>query len=122
MLIQEVGTIILGVKEDKETTYIEGKTIIIINIPTANRQNKPIYENDNPIKGTFKRYHDGDYKCTREEIRVMFSESAEKSKDEIILEEYNIDNIDSETIEKDSNFIKVTIINGIIYLTKNFYI
>lgn len=139
MLIQEVGIIILGVKEDKETkicdlegienvndilkdfwntinnkekisynilndddieiTYIEGKTIIIINVPSANRQNKPIYVNDNPIKGTFKRYHDGDYKCTREEIRVMFSESAEKSKDELILDEYNIDNIDSETLE-----------------------
>ncbi len=139
MPTQEVGIIILGIKEDKETkicdlegienvndilkdfwntinnkekisynilndddieiTKIEGKTIIIINVPSANRQNKPIYVNDNPIKGTFKRYHDGDYKCTREEIRVMFSESAEKSKDEMILEEYNIDNIDSETLE-----------------------
>ncbi len=29
----------------------------------------------------------------------MFSESTEKSRDGIILEEYNIDNIDSETLE-----------------------
>ena len=82
-----------------ETKKIEGKMIIIINIPNANRQDKPVYINNNPITGTFKRYHDGDYKCTKEEIRVMFSESSEQSKDEMILEEYTIDNIDKETLE-----------------------
>lgn len=85
--------------EHIETTIVEEKTIIIINIPKANRQNKPVYINNNPITGTFKRYHDGDYKCLKEEIRVMFSESTDKSKDEMILEEYNINNIDKETFE-----------------------
>ena len=82
-----------------ETTKIKGKTIIIINIPNADRRNKPVYINNNPMIGTFKRYHDGDYKCSKEEIRVMFSESIEKSKDEMILEEYDINNIDKETFE-----------------------
>ena len=41
-----------------ETKKIEGKMIIIINIPNANRQDKPVYINNNPITGTFKRYHD----------------------------------------------------------------
>lgn len=85
--------------EHIETTIVEEKTIIIINIPKANRQSKPVYINNNPITGTFKRYHDGDYKCSKEEIRVMFSESTDKSKDEMILEEYNINNIDKETFE-----------------------
>ena len=82
-----------------EKTKIEEETIIIINVPSANRQNKPVYINNNPITGTFKRYHEGDYKCSKDEIRVMFGESTEKSKDEMILEEYNIDNIDKETLE-----------------------
>lgn len=82
-----------------ETTKIKGKTIIIINIPNADRRNKPVYINNNPMIGTFKRYHDGDYKCSKEEIRIMFSESIEKSKDEMILEEYDIKNIDTETFE-----------------------
>ena len=85
--------------DDIETEKIENKTIIIINIPNAKRQDKPVYINNNPITGTFKRYHDGDYKCTKEEIKVMFSESSKQSKDEIILEEYTIDNIDKETLE-----------------------
>ena len=101
MQIQEVGVIILGIKEDKETKIcslegventnnilkdfwntinnsekvscnilnddyvevakIEDKTIIIINIPSANRQNKPVYINNNPITGTYKRYHDKEF-------------------------------------------------------------
>lgn len=104
---------------------MEGKTIIIIKIPNANRQNKPVYINNNPITGTFKRYHDGDYRCTKEEIKVMFSESTEQSKDEIILEEYNIDNIDKETLEsyrKDLSYIKEITTNGIICRIKNVYI
>lgn len=139
MLIQEVGIIILGIKEDKESkkcniegidnenyilkdfwntinnkekiscnilndddieiVKVENKTVAIVNVPSASRQDKPIYINGNPIKGAFKRYHDGDYKCTKDEIKVMFSESTEKSKDEVILEEYGINNIDSETLE-----------------------
>lgn len=134
MQIQEVGVIILGIKEDKETkicsleglenannilkdfwntinnnekvscnilnddyievTKIEDKTIVVINIPSANRQNKPVYINNNPITGTYKRYHDGDYKCNKKEVKVMFSESAEESKDEMILKEFDFNNID----------------------------
>ena len=81
-----------------ETKKFEGKTIIIIKIPNANRQDKPVYINNNPITGTFKRYHDGDYKCSKEEVRVMFSESSKQSKDEMILEEYTINNVDKETL------------------------
>lgn len=139
MQIQEVGVIILGIKEDKETkicslegvenannilkdfwntinnnekvscnilnddyievTKIEDKTIVIINIPSANRQNKPVYINNNPITGTYKRYHDGDYKCNKKEVKVMFSESAEESKDEMILKEFDFNNIDKETLD-----------------------
>lgn len=82
-----------------EVTKIEDKTIVVINIPSANRQNKPVYINNNPITGTYKRYHDGDYKCNKKEVKVMFSESAEESKDEMILKEFDFNNIDKETLE-----------------------
>lgn len=82
-----------------EKTQIDGKSIIIIKVPTANRRNKPIYINNNPITGTYKRYHEGDYKCSKEEIRIMISESSEESKDEMILEEFDITNLDTDTIE-----------------------
>ena len=82
-----------------EIIKIENKNIIIINVPSANRRDKPIYINNNPLTGTYKRFYEGDYKCTEEEIRVMVSESTKRSKDEIILQEYDINNIDKETLE-----------------------
>ena len=82
-----------------EVVDIEEKTVIVIHIPSATRQEKPVYINNNPITGAYKRYHDGDYKCDKKEVKVMFSESVEKSKDEMILEEFDINNIDKETLE-----------------------
>lgn len=82
-----------------EISTIDNKIIIILNIPTANRLDKPIYINNNPITGTFKRYHDGDYKCNKEEIKIMFSESTKQSKDEVVLNEYSMENIEQESLE-----------------------
>ena len=78
---------------------IENKKIIIIEVPKANRRNKPIYINNNPIIGTYKRFHEGDFKCAEYEVKAMISESNEKTKDQIILEEYNISNINKDTLK-----------------------
>ena len=82
-----------------EIMKAENRMLIIVNVPNANRKDKPIYINNNPITGTYKRYHDGDYRCNKKEIQVLFSESTEESKDEIILNEFNINSIDKETLE-----------------------
>lgn len=82
-----------------KVTKIDNKIIIVITVPSANRKDKPVYINNNPITGTYKRYHDGDYKCSKKEIKVMFSESFESSKDEITIKEFDINNIDRETLE-----------------------
>lgn len=37
---------------------IQNKKVMIINIPKSNRRNKPIYINNNPIVGTYKRFHE----------------------------------------------------------------
>ena len=82
-----------------EIMKVENRMLLIVNVPNANRKDKPIYINNNPITGTYKRYHDGDYRCNKKEIQVLFSESTEESKDEIILNEFNINSIDKETLE-----------------------
>lgn len=63
-----------------EIMKAENRMLIIVNVPNANRKDKPIYINNNPITGTYKRYHDGDYRCNKKEIQVLFSESTEESK------------------------------------------
>ena len=45
-----------------EIMKVENRMLLIVNVPNANRKDKPIYINNNPITGTYKRYHDGDYR------------------------------------------------------------
>lgn len=52
--------------DDVYTENINGKNIVVINVPKANENDKPIYVYGNP-SGTYLRNGDGDYKCTREE-------------------------------------------------------
>lgn len=43
-----------------EIMKVENRMLLIVNVPNANRKDKPIYINNNPITGTYKRYHDGE--------------------------------------------------------------
>lgn len=59
----------------------EGKKLLLISIPRANRSQRPVYCTRNPFRGhTYKRNNEGDYKCTNEEVKRMiatcFSESS----------------------------------------------
>lgn len=90
-----------------EVTEIEGKKIIIINIPSANRKNKPIFINNNPLTGTFKRFHEGDYKCNKEEVRKMLIESSTESKDRVALEEFDINSLNMESVKDYRKLFKV---------------
>ena len=85
--------------EDVKIVDIEGKQVIVIKVPRANRKNKPVYINNNPIIGTYKRFHEGDFKCAEYEVKAMISEANEKTKDRIILEEYDINSINKETLK-----------------------
>lgn len=46
-----------------------GATIIVLEIPRADRRDKPIYVGQDIFKGTFRRNYEGDYHCTREESK-----------------------------------------------------
>ncbi len=50
---------------------IDGNSIIVITVPRATRQERPIYINKSPLNGSYRRNGEGDYKCTREEVMSM---------------------------------------------------
>lgn len=66
---------------------VDGKQIIVITVPKAERMNKPVYIGENPLVGTYRRNGEGDYKCTKEEVSAMLRDAAYKSQDMLILEE-----------------------------------
>lgn len=49
---------------DVTTEDFEGKKIIVIRVPRADRYLRPVFIGNNPQTGSYRRRHDGDYHCT----------------------------------------------------------
>ena len=79
---------------------VESKTIIWIDVPQADYRFKPVYINENPLKGSYKRNHEGDYHCTVEEVKAMMRDSSESGSDETLLIGYTMDDIDETCLHK----------------------
>ena len=65
---------------------VEGNRIIVITVPRARRDDKPVYVGGNPLSGTYRRNGEGDYRCTEEEVRAMFRDASAQSQDSKLLE------------------------------------
>ena len=85
--------------EDVQTIDVDGKSIVVINVPRAEAAIRPIYINNNLSRGTFKRNHEGDYHCTEQELKMMLRDANEAGNDRMILEYYTMDDIDIPTLE-----------------------
>lgn len=90
----------LLVDSDVTETEIDGKTVICIHVPQANFTKRPVYINGNPIKGSFRRNHEGDYHCTEEEVRAMMRDANAEGNDSLLVEYYNMDDIDPESLSQ----------------------
>ena len=66
---------------------VDGKQVICIEVPRAERQFRPVYIGKNIFDGTFHRNGEGDYRCTKEEISEMFRDANVVSSDAKILTE-----------------------------------
>lgn len=74
--------------------------LLVIHVPRAEFNMRPVYVGDNPYKGTYKRNHEGDYHATEHEVRGMIRDQNLEGNDGTILEYYTMDDIDSETLRK----------------------
>ena len=86
------------VDADVGTCDVNGCTIIWIRVPIANYKQRPIYLNGNPIKGSFKRNHEGDYHCTEEEVKAMLRDASDAGNDGGLLNGYTMDDIDMNSL------------------------
>ncbi len=61
--------------EDVKTYELNGDVIMVIYVPRARRDQKPVYINNDIWNGTYRRNWEGDYQCTKSEIRSMLQYS-----------------------------------------------
>lgn len=53
----------------------DGNEIVVITVPKADRNERPVFIGTDPFTGTYKREGDGDYRCTRDEVGEMLRKS-----------------------------------------------
>lgn len=83
---------------DVEVITIGTENILHIHVPRAQRNERPINLDKTPFGNTYLRRHEGDYRADDEAVRRMIAESVEDSRDDRILENFGIDDLDIETI------------------------
>ena len=86
-------------ESDVTLETIKDRSLIIIKVPKATRTQRPVYINNNPMTGTYKRNYEGDYPCTEDEVRQMLRDADSKPQDSRIIENFEINDIDPETIK-----------------------
>lgn len=83
---------------DVESYEINGNVILSIRIPRASRENRPVYINDDMMRGTFRRNGEGDYHCSGSEVRAMLRDQTEETSDMKVLDNMKISDLNMETV------------------------
>ena len=84
--------------KDANIESVDGKELIVVEVPRADRHLRPIYMNGNPVTGTHRRDHKGDYRCATNEIQAMYRDASDESIDTRIHENLTVDDLFAETI------------------------
>ena len=75
--------------------FIDGKTLLVVEIPRARRQQRPVYLTTNPLSGnTYRRLNEGDRPLADEDVKRMLAEQVEESRDDRILRNFGFDDLD----------------------------
>lgn len=78
---------------------VEGKKLLQIDVPAADRHDKPVYIGTDPMRGTYRRDYEGDFLCTEASVRAMFADQQDIPVDSEILEDMELDALNMDTIK-----------------------
>ena len=78
----------------------KNQRVVRIQVPRADRRQRPVYVGTDAFRGTFKRNHEGDYHCTDSEVRRMFADQTEEPADSRILQGFTLDDIHTESLRQ----------------------
>ena len=83
-----------------QVVNIDGDNIIAITVPRAQRYDRPVYIDGSPLRGTYRRSGEGDYRCTYEEVQAMLRDAAIQTQDMKVLEHIPLEGLDGESVRR----------------------
>lgn len=87
-------------EEDVSIEQLGNASIVVVRVPRADREYKPVYVDRNPIGGTYRRNGEGDYRCSQEEYQAMVRDNGTGpvTLDHMPLARFEPGDLDAETI------------------------
>lgn len=80
-------------------TVIDGRTLLVIEVPRAGRQQRPVHLTTNPFGGNaYFRLNEGDRYYSEEQVKRLLAEQVEDSRDTRIVRGTAIEDLDPETL------------------------
>lgn len=76
---------------------LDGKTLLVIEIPRAPRQLKPVHLTRNPLGNSYYRLNEGDYVLSDEQVKRLLAEQVNDSLDTKILKGFSFADLDEGT-------------------------
>ena len=86
---------------------IEGKDVIVIRVPRAERTSRPVYVGSDPRTGTYRRNFEGDYHCSIDEVSLMIRDSALVTDDNKLLTDLDASVFCPDTVKSYRNIFKL---------------
>ncbi|MBS0616266.1 MAG: hypothetical protein JSR58_06935 [Verrucomicrobia bacterium] len=76
------------------------KNLLIIQIPRAGRMESPIYIGPTPFNNTYRRCHEGEYRCNDAQVRRMLADGSLITPDQRILRGFSLQDLDPVTLDQ----------------------
>lgn len=75
--INNRSTISCNLMNEKNVCDAEykGYRFLLFFVPRASKDQRPVFRTTDPYNGTFKRNFEGDYRCSKREVRRMFADA-----------------------------------------------
>ncbi len=86
-------------EKDVATFDYNGDAIMVIHVPAARREMKPVYINDDIFGGSYRRNWEGDYHCTKLQVKTMIRDQADETIDMAVLDEMGLDSFNKESVK-----------------------
>ena len=101
-IINNPNKVSVNILTDQNVTIHEqeGCRFISITVPRAQRYDRPVFIDGNPLTGTYRRNGEGDYKCPPETVQAMMRDAAAKTQDMTVLGDFDLSALDMDSVRR----------------------
>jgi ATP-dependent DNA helicase RecG len=90
---------------DVQICHLEkpSRTVVRIRVPRADRHQRPVFIGTDPLRGTYRRNYEGDYRCSESEVRRMFADQSNEPADSRILDNFSLNDLHVDSLRQFRN-------------------